>query len=116
MKKDKPIVLFPITPGCTVSRQLELCGDLFDKDLKGHGYAIQVTTDAPQWGGLSGCTFDEARSWKKIAPDASTVTVNSDAPIALPIMVSALAEGSAKLIEGRKPPSFDISGVDIAIE
>jgi deoxyhypusine synthase len=97
-------------------QQVELCGDLFDKDLKGHQYAIQVTTDAPQWGGLSGCTFDEARSWKKITPDASTVTVNSDATIALPIMVSALAEGWAKRIEGRKPPPFDISGVDIAIE
>jgi deoxyhypusine synthase len=97
-------------------QQVELCGDLFDRDLKGHQYAIQVTTDAPQWGGLSGCTFDEARSWKKITPDASTVTVNSDATIALPIMVSALAEGWAKRIEGRKPPPFDISGVDIAIE
>ena len=97
-------------------QQVELCGDLFGRELKGHQYAIQVTTDAPQWGGLSGCTFDEARSWKKITPDAATVTVNSDATIALPIMVSALAEGSAKLIKGRKPPAFDISGAELVIE
>ena len=97
-------------------QQVELCGDLFGRELKGHQYAIQVTTDAPQWGGLSGCTFDEARSWKKITPDASTVTVNSDATIALPIMVSALAEGSAKRIRGRKPPAFDISGAELVIE
>ncbi|GAI56610.1 unnamed protein product, partial [marine sediment metagenome] len=87
-------------------QQVELCGDIFGKELKGHQYAIQVTTDSPQWGGLSGCTFEEARSWRKITPDAATVTVNSDATIALPIMVSALAESSAKLIASRKKPSF----------
>ena len=91
-------------------QQIELCGDLFGKELKGHEYAIQITTDAPQWGGLSGCTFDEARSWGKIRADASAVTIYSDATIALPIIVSALAEGSAKLIQKRKPPSFELGG------
>ena len=32
-----------------------------------HDYAIQITTDSPQWGGLSGCTLEEAISWGKIA-------------------------------------------------
>ena len=27
-----------------------------------HKYAIQITTDSPQWGGLSGCTLEEAIS------------------------------------------------------
>jgi deoxyhypusine synthase len=31
-----------------------------------HKYAIQITTDSPQWGGLSGCTLEEAVSWGKI--------------------------------------------------
>ena len=35
--------------------------------LPGHKYAIQITMDQPQWGGLSGCTFEEAQSWRKIA-------------------------------------------------
>jgi deoxyhypusine synthase len=87
-------------------QQAELCGYIFDKELKGHEYAIQITTDSPQWGGLSGCTFDEARSWRKISPDAATVTVNCDATIALPIMVSALSERSAETIKDRKKPSF----------
>ena len=87
-------------------QQVELCGDIFGKELKGHQYAIQVTTDSPQWGGLSGCTFEEARSWRKITPDAATVTINADATIALPIMVSALSESSAQIIENRKKPSF----------
>ena len=30
-----------------------------------HSYAVQITTDSPQWGGLSGCTFEEAVSWGK---------------------------------------------------
>ena len=96
-------------------QQIELCGDIFDKELKGHQYAIQITTDSPQWGGLSGCTFEEARSWRKITPDAATVTINSDATIALPVMISALSENSAKIIENRKPPSF-ILGKEITIQ
>ena len=95
-------------------QQAELCGYIFGKELKGHQYAIQITTDSPQWGGLSGCTFDEARSWRKIATDAATVTINSDATIALPIIVSALSESSTKLIENRKKPSF-ILGKELTI-
>jgi len=87
-------------------QQAELCGHIFDKVLSGHEYAIQITTDSPQWGGLSGCTFDEARSWGKIATDAAIVTINSDATIALPIMVSALSETAAEIIKNRKKPSF----------
>jgi len=87
-------------------QQVALCGHLFDKVLKGHEYAIQVTTDSPQWGGLSGCTFDEARSWRKVTPDAATVTVHCDATIALPLMVSAVAERVGKTLPERKKPSF----------
>ncbi len=38
-----------------------------------HSYAIQYTTDAPHWGGLSGCTFEEAVSWGKVKREASKV-------------------------------------------
>jgi deoxyhypusine synthase len=62
----------------------------------GHQYAIQITTDAPHWGGLSGCTFSEAKSWGKIAKEATTITVFSDATISLPILVSALAQRRKK--------------------
>ena len=60
--------------------------------VTGHKYAIQCVTDAPHWGGLSGCTFEEAQSWGKIAKDASMVTCHSDSTIAMPILVSALLE------------------------
>lgn len=57
-----------------------------------HKYAIQITTDSPQWGGLSGCTFEEAVSWGKERVDGHLVQCYCDATIALPIVSHALAE------------------------
>ena len=57
-----------------------------------HKYAIQITTDSPQWGGLSGCTFEEAISWGKEQPDGGLVQCYCDATIALPIVTHALSE------------------------
>jgi deoxyhypusine synthase len=57
-----------------------------------HEYAIQITTDSPQWGGLSGCTLEEAISWGKIAPDSTRSVVYCDATIALPLITQAMSE------------------------
>jgi deoxyhypusine synthase len=57
-----------------------------------HEYAVQITTDSPQWGGLSGCTFDEAVSWGKEDPKGQFVQCYCEATIALPILSQALAE------------------------
>lgn len=57
-----------------------------------HKYAIQITTDSQQWGGLSGCTFEEATSWGKEKVGAPKVQCYCDATIALPIVTQALAE------------------------
>lgn len=56
----------------------------------GHDYFIQITADAPHWGGLSGATPSEAISWGKIKPDqlSSTVVVYGDSTIALPLMTA----------------------------
>ena len=35
----------------------------FGREGEGHFYALQLTTDVPHWGGLSGSTLDEAQSW-----------------------------------------------------
>ncbi len=57
----------------------------------GHDYFIQITADAPHWGGLSGATASEARSWGKVkAADRNNVTVYCDATIALPFLVTYL--------------------------
>jgi len=57
-----------------------------------HKYALQITTDAPQWGGLSGCTFEEATSWGKEKVGAPKVQCFCDATIALPLVTHALFE------------------------
>jgi deoxyhypusine synthase len=57
-----------------------------------HSYAIQISTDSPQWGGLSGCTFEEAMSWGKEAINAPKVQCYCDATIALPLVTHALVE------------------------
>jgi deoxyhypusine synthase len=51
--------------------------------------AIQLTTDTPHAGGLSGATLSEAISWGKISPQARYVTVYGDATITYPLMVAA---------------------------
>ena len=57
-----------------------------------HEYAIQVTADSPQWGGLSGCTLEEAISWGKISTQARKAVLYADITLALPIMAHALNE------------------------
>ncbi len=57
-------------------------------------YAIQLTMDRPETGGLSGATLDEARSWGKVGENARSVTVYSDATITLPIIVAAAKSGT----------------------
>lgn len=57
-----------------------------------HKYAIQITSDTPQFGGLSGCTFEEATSWGKELKTGENVTCYCDATIALPIISHALNE------------------------
>lgn len=69
-----------------------------------HKYAIQITTDSPQWGGLSGCTLEEAISWGKINSETGKRTVcYCDATIALPLIAHALNE---KVTEKRKAPDM----------
>lgn len=68
-----------------------------------HKYAIQITTDSPQWGGLSGCTFEEATSWGKEQAGNPNVQVYCDATIALPLVTHALAE---RIKGKRKGPDF----------
>ncbi len=59
---------------------------------KGFDYAIQITTDSPQWGGLSGATLSEAKSWCKLKENARSVTVYCDATIALPLIYSYILD------------------------
>lgn len=60
----------------------------------GHDYFIQITADAPHWGGLSGATPSEAVSWGKIKPDQlrDTVVIYGDSTLALPLITAYAVE------------------------
>lgn len=88
-------------------QQSEVTATFMRQAHNGHKYALQVVTDAPHWGGLSGCTFEEAQSWGKIAHDASMVTTHCDSTIAMPMLVTAMSENRA-LIRKRKKPVFEM--------
>ena len=59
---------------------------------EGVDLAVQITTDRPEPGGLSGASLEEAVSWGKIKPDGKAVTVICDATIAFPIIIAAVLE------------------------
>ena len=58
----------------------------------GFSYAVQLTGDRPDLGGLSGATLDEAKSWGKITEEGQAVTVYADATITFPLIVAATLE------------------------
>lgn len=60
---------------------------LNDPSKGGHDYFLQLTTDAPHWGGLSGATPGEAKSWGKIKDaNLNNVVVYSCASLTLPLI------------------------------
>ena len=81
-------------------QQTEVTNIVHGRKATGHKYAIQFVVDAQHWGGLSGCTFEEAISWGKISIEAESVTVVCDATIALPVVAAAVMTRR----EGKKRP------------
>ena len=73
-------------------QQLGPVSELVFQKKSGHRYAFQVTTDDPKWGGLSGCTFEEAKSWGKIEKKSSYAAVYMDATVALPLLMGAVLQ------------------------
>jgi deoxyhypusine synthase len=71
---------------------------LLDKSKGGHDYCLQLTTDSPHWGGLSGATPAEARSWRKIRDaQKDNVVVYSCASITFPLIAQyVLARAKAR--------------------
>ena len=77
---------------------------IFGIDTGGHRYALQVTTDAPHWGGLGGSTLSEATSWGKVSKKASHEMAFVETSVALPLLYGyALQKNAAR---GRKRLKF----------
>lgn len=64
---------------------------------EGVDYAVQITMDRPEPGGLSGAPLEEAISWGKVKPEGKMVTVICDATIAFPLIVAAALEKLEKV-------------------
>lgn len=56
----------------------------------GYDYLIQICTDRPEFGGISGAQLSEAISWGKLKPQAKHVYLCCDVSIALPIIACCL--------------------------
>lgn len=89
-------------------QQTEVISEVLGVDAGGHHYAVQITMDSPQWGGLSGCTFEEAQSWGKIAPQATKAVAYVEASIGLSLMAGYLIQKGAW--KGRRRLQYDWDG------
>jgi deoxyhypusine synthase len=89
--------------------QASVQAEFYSDQVGGHRYALQIVTDVPYFGGASGSTLEEAQSWGKLATDAARVSVQADATIALPILVSALAATAAPLLTRSRAPTFALA-------
>src|SRR6476646_10637848 len=95
--------------------QASVQAEFFDDRVGGHRYALQIVTDVPHFGGASGSSLEEARSWGKLASDAAQISVQADATIALPLLASALVTTAQPLLAGRTPMRFDLSRPIMAV-
>lgn len=83
-------------------------GYVFGKNTGGHSYAFQLTTDVPHWGGLSGSTFDEAKSWGKVSKKATKAMAFVEPTVSLPLVVGYVLQKG--LWKGRKRLSLKWNG------
>ncbi len=100
------------TPKNWVNDAVVMANYTYDRNIDGHAYAIQITTDAPHWGGLSGSTLEEAQSWGKVHTEATHRTVNVEATVALPMIVGYLLQKG--VWKGRKRLKFNWEDDDLA--
>ena len=83
-------------------------GYVFGKNTGGHIYAFQLTTDVPHWGGLSGSTFDEAKSWGKVSKRATKAMAFVEPTVSLPLVAGYVLQKG--LWKGRKRLSLKWDG------
>ncbi len=84
---------------------------IFGKYTGGHKYAIQMTTDAPHWGGLSGSTLAEAQSWGKVNKQADFSMAFVEPSVSLPLVFGSAFQKKAH--KGRSRLSIKWSGDEL---
>ncbi|HEV2230589.1 MAG TPA: deoxyhypusine synthase family protein, partial [Thermoplasmata archaeon] len=103
------------TPKNWINDGIVMANYAFGREGEGHHYALQITTDVPHWGGLSGSTLDEAQSWGKISASATRAMAHVEASIGLPLLVGALWD-RRKRWQPRSRLRFTWSGDEVAIQ
>jgi deoxyhypusine synthase len=96
--------------------QASVQAEFYSSEVGGHRYALQIVTDVPHFGGASGSSLEEAQSWGKLSTESVSVSVQADATIALPILVTALAATAPPLLDRRKPPVFTLASRVMTID
>jgi deoxyhypusine synthase len=71
---------------------------------KGLDYAVVITMDRPETGGLSGSTLEETVSWGKMKAQADHVMVIGDGLVIFPLMVASVTERIGK--DFKRSPLF----------
>ncbi len=102
------------TPKNWINDGIVMANYAFGREGEGHYYALQVTTDVPNWGGLSGSTLDEAQSWGKISKTARRSMAHVEASVALPLLAGALWD-RRKLWSRRPRLRFDWTNDEVEI-
>ncbi len=103
------------TPKNWINDGIVMANYAFGREGEGHYYALQLTTDVPHWGGLSGSTLDEAQSWGKIAKTATRAMAHVEASIGLPLLVGALWD-RRRIWKGRRRLRFSWTGDEVRID
>ena len=74
---------------------------------KGLDYAVVITLDRPEAGGLSGSTLEETVSWGKMKGEADHVMVIGDALMIFPFLVASVTERIGP--EFKRTPFFQLN-------
>jgi deoxyhypusine synthase len=102
------------TPKNWINDGIVMANYAFEREGEGHFYALQITTDVPDWGGLSGSTLDEAQSWGKISKTATRATARIEASIGLPLLAGGLWDHRARW-QPRRRLKFKWTGDQVEI-
>jgi deoxyhypusine synthase len=78
---------------------------------RGMDYAVVITMDRPEPGGLSGSTLEETVSWGKVKSQADKVMLIADATIVFPIIAASVIErltGGFKRVAGDERRKLEV--------
>ncbi len=102
------------TPKNWINDGIVMANYAFGREGEGHHYALQLTMDVPQWGGLSGSTLDEAQSWGKISKKATRAMALVEASIGLPLLAGALWD-RRRIWRPRRRLRYEWTGDEVTI-